>query len=655
MPTPTLMEQPQVAAEAVIGKEVSPGAVTPASPEQLLAVRLRDEIAKDLEPKKIVEGIAPHPAPNAGEIHKINNESIGITRFDTGTKAGEKNYATEPRSDELRKKAEVASRVAREILNKGYDGIKDDDLSDRSIIEHKTAVQKKKILRDACMVAVRSWPEGKAVFDSLPTDNDRIAKIEELFLKNPNALKLLSERFGEVYNEGAIPKDLVSLAQDEFDRADKINTAKAEALQALKDRLQKIEDGEKEFLPGKAKYIDLMILRGASAGWEASLRKKNEDIAKLERELSAAYPKGSTTKEAARHYYNGAGKRTQTDVQPVEVINSAIEAQIVAAEARLGVLRSEVEDINTSKDKLKGYEDELNGLNKERNDLKTAEVPLIEDSANAELAYRTAKRNLDIQKAARAVDEEKFVNDVTGMFQEAATRYMKQEVGRYEDAQGKIAAKESATAQKGDEANIMKWMENVWRKEGKNGKRNKVNKDEVKADYDHMLGERNVDSLIKEFMEPSFEEIEAKYGAGSIEAQEERRRLDDRYKDEAFMQKMGGIVTERLLRNYFEAGGKPEAGDIRVLSETPWGIAAINNAIAKNTEADQAIEKIIGKGKSKSEFISGLMKNPNTYKAGVSLLALLFGAPFLALGASALYGGYAAVGNAVGASGGPLF
>jgi hypothetical protein len=653
MPTPTLMEQPQVAAEAVVGKEVTGGA-TPTR-EQELAAKLRDEVAKDIPARQILDGIRPHPAPNPGEVHNLNNENIGTKRFDTGPNAGEKDYSTEPRSEELRKRADVASRIARELLDKGFDDIKDDDATNPDIRDPKTAVQKKQILSEACQRAIESWPQGKAIFDGL-NPAEKQAKIEELFLKNPHALKALSQEFADVYNQGKISKDLLSVAEDEFAKAEKINKAKEEALTALKDRLQKIEDGEKKFLPGTNEYNDLIRLRGLASGWEAALRSKQTEIEQLTQSVNAAYPRAEVHTFDEADTVDPNTQKVLHRKTPVQTPNQGVIQQIAQAEARMRVLRSEMNQIQTDQGTLRGYEDEINRLNKERNDLKTAEVPLIEESAKAELDFKTAKRNLDVQRAARAVDEEKFVNNVEGMFQEAATKFLETEVKRYEAAQAKLAAKATETAQTADEKHIYGAMEKKYRVE-KKGKRTKINGKEVKTDYNKMLAERNVDWLVKDFMEQSILEIRNKTGVtGSPEELEERKRLDEKYKDTDYMKRMGAVVTERLLRNYFEAGGKPEDGDIRVLSETDWGIAAIDNAISKNEEAQKVIDRLKGpSNKSTGEVIRGLMKNPTTYKVGVSLLALLFGAPFLAIAASGAYAAYAAAGHAVGAPGGPLF
>ena len=646
------MEQPQVAAEAVVGKEVTGGA-TPTR-EQELAAKLRDEVAKDIPARQILDGIRPHPAPNPGEVHNLNNENIGTKRFDTGPNAGEKDYSTEPRSEELRKRADVASRIARELLDKGFDDIKDDDATNPDIRDPKTAAQKKQILSEACQRAIESWPQGKAIFDGL-NPAEKQAEIEELFLKNPHALKALSQEFADVYNQGKISKDLLSVAEDEFAKAEKIYKAKEEALTALKERLQKIEDGEKKFLPGTNEYNDLIRLRGLASGWEATLRLKQTEIEQLTQSVNAAYPRAEVHTFDEADTVDPNTQKVLHRKTPVQTPNQGVIQQIAQAEARMRVLRAEMNQIQTDQGTLRGYEDEINRLNKERNDLKTAEVPLIEESAKAELDFKTAKRNLDVQRAARAVDEEKFVNNVEGMFQEAATKFLETEVKRYEAAQAKLAAKATETAQTADEKHIYGAMEAKWR-EAKKGKRTKVNGKVVKAAYNQMLQERNTDWLVKQFMEESISEIRRNKGANSPEEAEERRRLDDRYKDTDYMKKMGAIVTERLLRNYFESGGKPEDGDIRVLAETDWGIAAIDNAIAKNKDAQDVIDRLRGPSKaSTGDVIKGLMRNPNTYKTGVGLLALLFGAPFLAVGASAIYGAYAAAGNAIGAPGGPLF
>lgn len=647
------MEQPQVAAEAVFGKEVAPG--TTPTREQELAVRLRDEVAKDVAPHQILEGMRPHPAPNAGEIHKINNENTGIKRKDKGPDVGEKSYVGESRSEGLRKRVDLSSRIAQEILDKGYDGLSNDPTGG-TVREPKNIAEKQKILVDACMVAARAWPEGRAVLDNL-SPADQKAKIEELFLKNPNALKLLSERFGEIYKgDGAVLNDILSEAQEEYEKAEKISRAKGEALTALKDRLKAIETGEKKFLPGTQEYNDLIKLRGTSSGWETLLRAKQNEIDQLTQIVNASYPKAEVHTFDEQDVTDPNTQKVLHKKTPVQFPNQGVITQIGQAEARMKALRTEMGLIQNDQGMLKGYEDEINRLNKERQDLKIAEAPLIEDSANAELETQRTKRRLDVARAARAVDEESFANSVEGMFQEAASKYMETEVKRYEAAQAKIAAKETANAHSADEKHIYKAMESKWRE--KNGKkRTKVNKGEVKAAYNQMLQERNVDWLVKQFMEQSILDIRNKTGVnGSPEEQEERKRLDEKYNDTDYMKRMGGIVSERLLRNYFEAGGKPEDGDIRVLTETDWGIAAIDNAITKNKEADDIILRLKGTSSgTKSEFIKGLMKNPTTYKIGVGLLAALFGLPFLWAGAGLAYGAYAAVGHASGVAGGPLF
>lgn len=646
MPEPTLIEQPRVAAEAMLG-EKGP-VIGPRTNEQLMADRLREEVSKDIEPRKITESIAPHPAPNPGEIHHINEENFGTQRIDAGPQAGEKDYTNEPRSKEFRNRAEVSSRIAREILDRGYDGLTNDP-RDGSVREPRTAQQKQRMLVDACMRAVRNWQEGRQIFENLTPEQQR-ARVEELFLRNPRALKILSERFGEVYNDANILKDEMGLAQDEFEKADKINNAKAEALQSLKDRLQKIEDGEKRFLPGTMDYDALIRLRGESGSWEGQLAAKLAELEKLDRDLKAAYPKVEKINidETQTTDPNNPNK-ILTNKRPVSSIDQGLATQIQKAESRMDQLRREMATIQQQQAKLKGFEDEINRLNKERQDLKIAEAPLIEEAAKAELDWKEAKRKLDVARAKRAVDEERFANEATGMFQEAAVRYMEQEAKRYEAAQAKISKEAIANATKGDEEHIQKAMKNKWRKDEKKGRRtvSKVNKSEIRAAYDQMIKEGSAESFVKKFMGQGVIDARTKYGAGSIQEQEEQRRLNDRFKDSEFMKKMNAVVAQRLLETYLEAGGKFRKEDITLLNQTEWGDAVIEGALAQNGKSGPAIERLQKENAfqgSKGEFVKAVLRNPNAYKTAglgaVGILALLLGAPFLIAGgtvAGALY------------------
>lgn len=655
MPEPTLVEQPQVAAEAMLGKERSARARK--TPEQEMAERIRSELAKDVSPRQVAEGMSPHPPPTEARFKHVNNENTGSRRKGgDGEDAGEKIYDAGSSSEKFKKNADAHAGLAQQLLSLKYE-----DITDTADFAG-TGMTTKEYLTKQFMDAAYSWPEGRAVLEAYGTgpaaDAARSAKIEELFLRNPQMLKKLGTRFGEIYNgDKAILNDIVSEAQDEFERAEKVFTAKEEALGSLKDRLQKIEEGEKRFLPGTMDYDALIRLRGESVNWDGQLRTKKDELEKLDRDVKNAYQKVEvrTPTESQVTDPNNPNK-ILTNKQTVASIDTGIATQIQQAEQRMDRLRSEIATIELQQGKLKGFEDEVNRLSKERQELKSAETPLVEDAAKAELDLKNARRKLDVARASRLADEERFANDVEGMFKDAGMKFMKEEAQRYEAAQAKIAEKEAESATDTDEKNIMNAMREEWRVDVKKGRRtvSKPNKENASQDYDRLLSEGSAESFVKSFMQKSLDEVRKKYGIGSVQEQEEQRRLDERFKDTQFMKKMEGMVSQRLIKTHLESGGKIRAEDASVLAESDWGEQALDGAIKDNKDAAALLDKLKQENAyagTKTDFIKELVKNPGKYKTrgltAAGLLALLFGAPFLIAGAGILAGGYSAAASAV--------
>lgn len=608
MPEPTLIEQPRVAAEAWIGEKPTAGG--PISPEKEMAGRLRSEVAKDISPRQAMEGIAPHPPPTEARWKFVNNENIGIARKGgDGEDAGEKVYDAGTRTEKLNKRADKNARIAQELLSKGYEVLPKTD---------------KEYMTKQLTSAAMSNPEVKAVLEALPDDDARRQKIEDLFLRNPQFLKKLSARFGELYDgEDAVLKDLVSEAEDDYKRTAGEFGRKDTEANTLSARINAIETRLKEFTVGGKDYEAFSKFDSVTRRNMEQNQLKLDDLKQKEKELEGTFYRGVRYSEEDRR----------------EMLKG-VRSQIEGIEEQLKPKLDTFEE-------WKKLDGEKERLEKELEGLKVKEPEIQNSLADLQIKKDQAERKRNIARATRAVEEEQFTNEVEDMFAEAGKRFMEQELKRHEAAQGKIAKEAIEKAQDADESHIQKAMKAQWRRDEKRGRRtlSKVNKTEVMVAYDQMIKSGSAEDFVKQFMQQGVIDARAKYGAGSVQEQEELRRLEGRFKDKDFMKKMNAVVAQRLLETYLEAGGKVGKEDVTLLNQTEWGDSVIDGAIAQNAKSGPTIEKlqkINGFQGSKKEFIKAVLKNPNAYKTaglgGLGLLALIMGAPFLIAGGSIVGG-----------------
>jgi len=636
MPEPTLVEQPKIAAEAMFGKESS--ARRRLTPEQRAAARLRAEVASDIAPQQILEGIAPHPAPNEGQINYVNNENTGTARKGSeAPDAGEKDYSADASAETRRKNVDRASKIAREILDKGYDNLTDDP-------DGFTADQKKELLVEQLKKVAMAWPQSRAVIESYGADEAAIrAKIEEVFLRNPHVLKQLSERFGQLYNgENAILKNGVEEAQVEYDSTAHKYKEKEAEVDAADKQYKSVDKRYRDLQPGGVEFSNLTRLRTESGGWPKRSQEIALELSRLDREINRQEGDAFETKTEIDRDEHGR----ETGRRNIKTRKSDVDAKIARAEERVALLRGEQSEISNKQVRLEALEKETAEVETKRNELAEKKAKLEAELANLDIDKSVALQKLGVQKAARAADEERFMHDVEGMFTEAGMRFMKEEVQRYEKAQKKIAEIEITKASDQDEKNILEETRRIWRSEvpDKKGRtKSVVNKNTVRLSYDRVMREGSPASLVKEFMSKGLNEIRTKYGVNSPEYKEEQARLNDRFNDSEFMNKMNALVGERLFKNHVESGGKIRKEDASVLVETDWGEAALEAGLSQNKKVGDLIDKLKEQGAfqgSRTEFLKKLAKDPKSYGVLAGIIALILGAPFLIAGAGVAAGGY---------------
>lgn len=637
MPEPTLIEQPRVAAEAIFGREAPP--VGPITPEQEMAGIIRRELAKDMSSRQIMEGLAPHPSPTEARIKQVNNENIGTKRKGgSGEDAGDKEYVAGSTAEQLRARADKNASLAQELLSKKYDEIDDTAVFHT---EGGTNYTKKGYLVKNLTDAAMAWPEAKAVLEGL-SDDDRRLKIEEIFLRNPQFLKKLGARFGEIYDgEKSVFVDSVSESQDEFSAWEKKYALKKKEVDEANKEKRANSLVLKQYRPGGGEYTSHTARKSNQATCETTVALKGRELDKARRKIDELQK---------QRYYNVKNPATGA-IERQE--NPAISGQISDIENNeIATLQGDLDNAVAELGKIKSFEETLAKLETKDTELSENISKLETDFADLDLEHSKARRKLDVARAARSADEERFVNEIEGMFRESGMRFMKAEVGRYEAAQAKIANEAIAKATTDDEKHIQRAMKNKWRKDEKHGRRtvSKVNTNEVRGAYDQLIREGNADWLVKQFMQQGLIDVRTKYGVGSVQEQEEQRRLDERFKDTNYMEKMGAVVAQRLFESYIESGGKFRKEDATLLTQTKWGEAAINGAFAQNEKADEMIEDLrrrTAPSSTKAEFIGNLLKNPKTYGVGAGLLALIFGAPFLIAGAGVAASAYSSAVGAV--------
>lgn len=663
MPEPTVLEHPQRVAEAMLGRDRRPGGVmSPENRARWDAIEsIRKQRADNISEQKITESFVPHPPPTEARVRQVNNENLGSKRKGgTGADAGERDYVPGERSEQYRKDADKFAGLSRELLDDGFDGLKTDTVW--------TADAKRDFLRAELLESMKSWPlsrgvmEGYGPYGNTRADDARNALLDEM-LRDPNLLKKLGENFGEIYDgDGAIFEDVLSKAQEEFAKVKAEKDAKEKEIVENTRVFGNVDRKYHDMSPGGITYGKLNSLRVASANWPKDTSTLNAQISALQLEINKNLPQ-QFSKDKTPQFADPSNPTRITHFKDELNENIGISSKLASLQGEIDLKRAALDDIKQKQDELAALSKEAADVEQTRNELKEKQAKLEGEIGIIDARYQTAEGALNEKKALRMAQEEEHKNKVKGMVREAGRRFLKDEVKRYENAQEKSLQKEAKSAASRDEKAIADGLLGLRRRQQRLGGRETfvVDATKNKEAYQTLVRTGSPETIVKGFMEVNLNQIKTQYGEGSPQYKEELARLKEQYDNPDFMKKMNATVGERILRDFMSTGNKFKKEDINIFVGTDWWQPALDGAFAKNDQASKAMEQLQkngafpGGGRSKSEMLGNLMKNPNTYKAGVSLLALLFGAPFLAAGAGLAYGAYAGIGHAAGIPGGPLF
>lgn len=641
MPEPTRLERPAAAAEAQFGR--AGRTLTPEQQQNWEAgQRIRAKRAENTGEQSVLESFVPHPPPTEARVRHVNNENIGTTRKGgAGPDAGEKKYTGrgEQRSREFREKADRFAGLSRELLDKGYDKLEDSP--------GFTADQKKELLRNEILEASKSWPLAKAVLESYGAYGDAAAdtarrELMEEMLKDPKFLKQLSGHFGEIYDgDGAFLKEIVAEAQEEFEKARVKKEAKEKELAEVDAALVPVDAKYVSFQPGGPDFTRFNALETASGTWATDIRTASNEITRLQNEI-----RGLATRQYSKRtvidYDPATGNRIGTHEEVTEDL--AISGRITTAQGELNTYQSLADSIQSDQDALNALREERDKVSQRRTELREKQAQLGGELGELDAEFISAEAQFNAQKALRRAEEEEFVNKIQGMVREAGRRHVKEDAKMNEAAQKKLAERGVTDAKDRDEKQLQTCMNENWRRTKMVGvvrtrSVEEVDKDEVRATYERAIRERGMDWYVRNSMETHLRTL----APGSPEFAEERRRLDERFRDTDFMKKMNATAMERLFKNYLESGNKLKKEDVSILTETEGGLGAVDRALEANKAVSTAIEKLKGqKGftGSNREFIMRVAKDKKTHGILAGLLALAFASPFLIAGgtvAGALY------------------
>ena len=645
MAEPTTVEQPRAAAEAMFGPDRA-GRMAGRRRELWEAgQRIRNRRAQNVSEQSIAESFVPSPPPTEARVNHVNAENIGMRRRGGDVpNAGEREYTQNERSIAFRKRADKFASLSQELLEKGYDGLQDTTAvpdttrgrGGREVTvgrEAFSAADKKDFLVSEMLEASKSWPMARAVLESYGPPADPAAEaarrsMMEQMLRDPQLLKRLTEHFGEIYNgENAVLQEAFLQAQENFEvERNKKNLIEAKITAGnaeLATINTKLAGYENPMAVGSPAH-ELATLKASPYANEAAVQRLQDDL--------------DTQKAIIRRNQELVDRRTG-------VLAPAAQTAITNAQHEIDTrIRGELARAQHEVTRIRELQQEQESLAKQREDKNKELGELTEKLADADITAEQAEREFNKAKALRIAQEEEFVNKIQGMIREAGRRHIKAEGQANETAQKKLAERAESDAQDRDEKQLQTCMNENWRRTKQVGvvrtrTVEEVDKDEVRATYERAIRERGMDWYVRNSMETHLRTLTP----GSTEYAEERRRLDERFRDTEFMKKMNTIAMERLFKNYLESGNKLKKEDVSILTETEGGLGAVDRALEANKAVAGAIEKLKGqKGFSGSnrEFIARIAKDKKTHGLLAGLLALAFASPFLIAGgtvAGALY------------------
>lgn len=615
---PRPVEGQKTVAEAIIGKERVIGArVTPEERARTRAVeKMRQERAAGVSDATIAEDLGKLiPRTTEADINNVAGQNFRDSE------------TTDPNVTRWKREVKNVGEGALTLINEGYDTLH---------------VDQQTLVLMGLEAVVQSNQYLKECYDALPDTAARNALLEK-WARNPDFVKALAEGEGlkKLFSEEGVIPDTIADAEAQHKKAKRRYDAKNNVLkstqadlQTTRNRLNSYKDltGTRGGSRGE-NYDDLMDLRGRAPGMRNDLRRYEAELVKLQRNIDALDRKPGIPV-----------------VRGQQIIGSQEDPDITRQK---GIIQENIDRIQDDHiapltedlGKLTAMEQEIANLEQKQVALVAEEAQQIEDFADEELAYDTSKRNLDRAKATRKADQEAYYHKVSGIYVDAAARFLKAEAVKWGEYQRIVRDEEIVEELDVDKKTIEEGMRDEWedrttesvRRGFKRVKKDvwKVNKDRTTKAFDRAVMDGKVDGIILDMLIAKIP-----YPEHTVKYEEELARIQERMKDEAFLTEMTGKVTERLFENLASTGEKPTKNQVRLLRQAGM-LNQLKTKLEANPQLKAEAEAIAGKGildKLKDASDGNLLKILLLALAGIAGGAVLVGGLPLAAGVGAAVG-----------------
>lgn len=474
-------------------------------------------------------------------------------------------------------RAEKAAKVARELVEKGYDKI---DTADKPAI------------RTALSDAISIWPEGKAILDGV---TDREAFLDEI-LKDPR----MAETVGKVLEKTMSAEALV----------DKVTKAKAKAEEA-KVRL----DGKKtEEDRINVQLRDIQKKISDFSGPSRTKPEGGESFKKL-KDLRETHSSDKATLVTVEQQLNQLNSR----------MNSIVSSRRADLSSSLESMQGEVTTLTEQAQNLRLRINQKEELEKEEGRLREQQENLEQQKAavGSEIAQLTreellARTDLTLATNERNAGEEAFAKNLEGVMREASMDYLQDRIQEAEEAQDKVIKEEIANAKSKEERDVLEGILNRWDKNKEvwtwRGKKTiKVfDKKQIGEDFSDLIA-KGPEEVIKNMLTRGRTEDEAK----------------EIMKNKEFVDEMQDKVVERLITRKLQTG-KISKDEARRILESDWGKGMIDAALANKKEIADAFEKLRESGVMHGSVAEFLSTRSSFEIAG--MLAAIFGVGLLGAG-----------------------
>jgi hypothetical protein len=277
---------------------------------------------------------------------------------------------------------------------------------------------------------------------------------------------------------------------------------------------------------------------------------------------------------------------------------------------------------------------------KARIDLEEVDLKKAWDAALYEL---TKKRAIfEDAKNTRATQEDQFVASLKNVFLNACLNDAEGTIKDWEDLRtdrlaeleekiGDMAAKKILECDK-------RWTE--LKPGSTNPKDIKIKKDVIERDYLTML-QNGPEALMRAILSAEVDATGARVFSDND--------IENKLADPEFMNQVQSELVSQLLFRKMNVK-RPSETEVSVIATSKWGEGMFLAAAAKDRRVSDAMNLISSKyGATSGEKWRNLAKDPKAYGMLAGIIALVLGAPFLAVGAGVAASAYSAAGSAVSA------